>query len=532
MLQTRPPELGSNPEKIDRLISRIKSGDIRIPAFQRSFVWKQNQVIELLDSIISNFPIGSVLLWNSKDKLNHTRNIAGFLIPETAEEYPVNYVLDGQQRISSIYAVFSKDIEQDNSYSRYNPNIDIFEIYYDFKTQKFIPKNDIEEDFDSVIHLRNFLDVSSLFDKLKQLNQLYHEDAQLLCSKFLNYELPVVTIKYRTKEEVGIIFERINNTGTKLGTLDLMTAWTWTDDFHLHEKTTELFEDLDEKGFGNLSQNVLLQAISGFLQNDTTTKAVLNLKAEDIRDKWEDFCEALRKAIDFVSTELNCKNIDFLPYQQQLVGLTKFYNHNQIPNVNQFTAIKKWFWRTSFSNRYSSGTTTEKMNYDIDIINSIRKNEFDGVETFKMNVTEIELINTNFSKANSLSRAFLLLMAQSHPKDLIKNIKVDLDKALSKYNRKEFHHTFPNAFLRDNDFLKHEIFSLMNFCFLSSDSNKKITNNKPSIYFFNLIDQNAINDILESNLLPIDKQVYIDDDYRKFLERRAEVVMNVIKNKI
>ncbi|MBF2709666.1 GmrSD restriction endonuclease domain-containing protein [Flavobacterium soyangense] len=476
--------------------------------------------------------IGSVLLWSSKDKLNHTRNIAGFLIPETAEEYPVNYVLDGQQRISSIYAVFSKDIEQDKTYPRYNPNLDIFEIYYDFKVKKFMAKNDVQDNIDSIIHLRNFLDVSSLFDKLKLLNTIYHEDAQNLCSKFLNYELPVVTIKYRTKEEVGLIFERINNTGTKLGTLDLMTAWTWTDDFHLHEKTTELFEDLDEKGFGSLSQNILLQAISGFLQNDTTTKAVLNLKAENIRDNWENFCEALKKAIDFVSTELLCKNIDFLPYQQQLVGLTKFYSYKSIPNAEEFNAIKRWFWRTSFSNRYSSGTTTEKMNYDIEIINLIRNKEFEGIETFKMNVSEIELINTNFSKANSLSRAFLLLMAQSHPRDLVKNIKVDLSTAFSKYNRKEFHHTFPNAFLRDNEFMKHEIFSLMNFCFLSSDSNKKITNNKPSIYFFTLIDQKEINAILESNLLPLDKTVYVEDDFKAFLERRAELVLTEIKTKI
>ncbi|WP_426484382.1 GmrSD restriction endonuclease domain-containing protein [Flavobacterium sp. 2] len=532
MIQSRPPELGSNPEKIDKLISRIKSGDIRIPAFQRSFVWKQNQVIELLDSIISNFPIGSVLLWSSKDKLNHTRNIAGFMIPETSEEYPVNYVLDGQQRISSIYAVFSKDVEQDKNYLKYNPNLDIFEIYYDFELKKFLNKNEIRDEVDSIIHLRNFLDVSSLFDKLKLLNSIYHEEAQNLCSKFLNYELPVVTIKYRTKEEVGLIFERINNTGTKLGTLDLMTAWTWTDDFHLHEKTTELFEDLDEKGFGALSQNILLQAISGFLQNDTTTKSVLNLKAEEIRDNWANFCEALKKAIDFVSTELLCRNIDFLPYQQQLVGLTKFFSYKNIPSVEEFAAIKRWFWRTSFSNRYSSGTTTEKMNYDIEIINLIRKKEFDGIETFKMNVTELELIGTNFSKANSLSRSFLLLMAQSHPKDLIKNIKVDLNTALSKYNRKEFHHAFPNAFLRDKKFQKFEIFSLMNFCFLSSDSNKKITNNKPSSYFFNLINQQEINSILESNLLPLDKTVYKDDDFQSFLQRRAELVLTEIKTRI
>lgn len=137
MATTRAPELTPTSEKIDKLLSRIDSGDIRIPAFQRAYVWKQNQILELLDSIINNYPIGSILLWNSSERLNHTRNIAGFLIPETAEEYPVNYVLDGQQRISSIYAVFSNNSEQDSSSERYNPNIEIFEIYSDFSKKLF-----------------------------------------------------------------------------------------------------------------------------------------------------------------------------------------------------------------------------------------------------------------------------------------------------------------------------------------------------------------------------------------------------------
>ncbi|GAJ12482.1 unnamed protein product [marine sediment metagenome] len=62
----KTPEITPTAEKIDKLIKRIDAGDIRIPAFQRSFVWKQNQVIELLDSIILNYPIGSILLWHTK----------------------------------------------------------------------------------------------------------------------------------------------------------------------------------------------------------------------------------------------------------------------------------------------------------------------------------------------------------------------------------------------------------------------------------------------------------------------------------
>ncbi|GAJ23443.1 unnamed protein product, partial [marine sediment metagenome] len=81
--------------KIDRLINRIEEGDIKIPAFQRGFVWNQNQVLELLDSIYRDYPIGSILLWTSNARLKSTRNVGGFLIPDREPEYPVNYVLDG-----------------------------------------------------------------------------------------------------------------------------------------------------------------------------------------------------------------------------------------------------------------------------------------------------------------------------------------------------------------------------------------------------------------------------------------------------
>jgi uncharacterized protein with ParB-like and HNH nuclease domain len=62
-------------QKIDRLIKRVEDGDIKIPAFQRGYVWSQEQVIELLDSIRLDYPIGSILLWNSNERLQFTRNI-------------------------------------------------------------------------------------------------------------------------------------------------------------------------------------------------------------------------------------------------------------------------------------------------------------------------------------------------------------------------------------------------------------------------------------------------------------------------
>lgn len=381
--------------------------------------------------------------------------------------------------------------------------------------------------------MRKLINVTSLIESLTILNKNYHSDAQMLCSKFINYEIPIVTIKNRTKEEVGLIFERINNTGTKLGTLDLMTAWTWTDEFHLQEKSIELFESLEKKGFGKLNKNIFMQSMSGYIQDDATTKAIVELDGKTIRDNWEGYCNSLKKAIDFLSTELHCKNIDFLPYQQQIAGLTKFFSISGKPTGEEYTILKKWFWRSSFSNRYSSGTTTDKINSDIKFMNSLRTGDKSiQVDSFKMTILDSDIIKTNFSKANPLTRALLLLMSQFNPKDLVTNINIDLDKALSTYNRKEFHHVFPNAFLKAQGIEKKDIFSLVNFCFLPSDSNKKISNNSPSTYFFNLILQNEFNNILESNLLPLEKSIYQNDDYPLFQIRRAELIINEIKNRI
>jgi len=89
-------EIEPKKPRIERLLTNMEEGEIKLPAFQRGFVWKQSQVLDLLDSIANDYPIGTILLWNSYEKLRSTRNIGGFLIPERDSKLPVQYVLDGQ----------------------------------------------------------------------------------------------------------------------------------------------------------------------------------------------------------------------------------------------------------------------------------------------------------------------------------------------------------------------------------------------------------------------------------------------------
>jgi len=531
MSQSKKPEIIPSALKIDKIIQKIESGEILIPAFQRTFVWKQNQIIELLESILNNYPIGSLLLWNTKDELNSSRNIAGYSIPDIDPDYPTNYVLDGQQRLSSIFGIFSINTKQDED-DKYIPNKDLFEIYFDLEKSHFLTKSEMDEDSKSTIYLRDLFEAGRLLDAYGLLDEMYRKAAQDLYSKFNNYEIPIVTIKHRTKDEVAVIFERINNTGTKLSTLDLMTAWTWTGDFHLIDAIDKLRTDISDKGFGGMGDNLILQIISGVLNDDTTTKGITSTKHEKIRDSWDGICESIKKGIDFLSTELRCTHLDFVPHNQQLIPIIKFFSAVAIPSSEQLTHLKKWFWITSFSNRYTNGQTTGKMNGDIETINQIIAKNKTATDLYEMNIHYVQFIQTKFSKGNPLSRATLLLMSQYEPLDLVKNIKIDLGRALSKYNRKEFHHIFPKAYLRTKNVNEDLINSLVNFCFLPSDSNKIISKRKPSDYFFNIIPQENKDEILSSNIIPNDDRIYSKDDFSKFILNRSKLLIKRVNEMI
>ena len=518
-------EITPTAQKIDKLIKRIDEGDIKIPAFQRGYVWKQEQVLDLLESIVSEYPIGSVLLWKTDEKLNSTRNLAGYKIPERDESYPVNYALDGQQRLASIYGVFSNLIEQEDDVAGYNPNVDIFEVYYDFEKTVFVNKAGVESE-ENTIHLRKLLDVRTLISALSVLKTEYHGKAQELASQFLNYEVPVVTIENRSRNDVGIIFERINNTGTKLTTLDLMTAWTWTDDFHLLESCNSLLESLEEKGFGNIQHKTLLQIISAVIQDTTVSKNILNLKGGQVRDNWNRLIISIQKAIDFLATDIGCQHIDFLPFTQQLIPIIKFFDLLERPTADQLKVLRQYFWKTSFSNRYSTGQTNAKMDSDIERLKKLVAGHNNSFDDYQYTVTENVLKNTQFSKANPITRAFLLLVAKQNPMDLVKNQKIDIGKYLAQYNRKEYHHVFPQAFLKSKGIAPKDISCVLNFCFLSSDSNKAISKKSPSDYFFNLVPDNDFNNILTSNLLPIKKDIYKNNDFDLFKERRANELLS------
>ena len=509
--------------KIDRILSRIAEGDIKVPAFQRGFVWSQGQIIDMLDSLYHNYPVGSVLLWSSNERLKASRNIGGLKLPDREPDYPVNYVLDGQQRLSSIFATFWPHREFAAADGVYVVDPELFDLSFRFDDESFIPMSSTEEARPSIL-LSCLFDTEKFFAELEKLSPENQKAARTLFSRLNNYELPVVTISKRSKDEVGVIFERINSTGTTLSTLDLLIAWTWSEDFHLQEALNDLRDVLETKGFGDLPDRIVLQSLAGILAESTKTKTILSLDPNQVRDRFSEVGQAMARAVDFLSTEFRIQSLDFLPHLQQLVGLSYFYSQTEAPTATQAIALRKWFWKTAFSRRYSA-QTDDKMDVDIAFVKALNTGDLSGVAWYSPELHQTILLKQKFTKSSPYTRALLLLLAQKGPLDLTNGTRVDLGEALSSYNRKEYHHIFPHAFLKKRGMPSDRIDNLCNFTFLPAGSNRKISQREPADYIANLVPENQRREIFESNLMPLRMEIYRENDYDTFQKQRADLII-------
>jgi Protein of unknown function DUF262 len=246
--------LSTDTRSIISLIEDIRRGEIKIPQFQRPFVWNEEQAINLLDSIANHYPIGSLLLWKTPSKLATERNIGDFLLPKTDDLTPTDYVLDGQQRLTVIYSCLGAAQEDGG-----------FAAAYDLEKEEFVklPGNFAIHIFPIrwVFNTTRLLDFRTGLRAHAQSEDL-NKRFDVIYGALTNYQIPVVTLKDLTVEEVCPIFERINSSGTRLSTYDLMVAATWSTSFDLNEEVAEIKDALSSKGFSEIDGDTILKCLA------------------------------------------------------------------------------------------------------------------------------------------------------------------------------------------------------------------------------------------------------------------------------
>lgn len=417
--------------RLEEVALLVKGGEIKLPKFQRPFVWKKPDMLKLLDSIYKGYPIGSILIWNSSQRLTSERSIAGLEVDEQKLGwFPTNYLLDGQQRLTTLCgALFWTGID----------SASIWDIHFDLDKEEFV--HPVESDATNLFPLNRLIDTG---DFIRQCMRFEHhakrseyvQTAQKLLRAIKDYKIAVVKIGDMTIEEVAPIFERINSTGRKLTMVDLMMAATWSNGFDLTNEINLIKISCSEIGFADISDQVVLRSISaaaGFGINKDDIQRLRSQKSSALLDATDRTKKALRDALLFFRDEIGVSDLSYIPYGLQLTYITEIFRIREELTPEQIAELRQWFWFTSVT-RYFGTSNSGQNSKDLANIRRFATGEANSL--FKREGIDISrLLFDQFNLRNATSTTFALLLVRMHPMMTIDGRHIDDAYRTFKTNR-------------------------------------------------------------------------------------------------
>ena len=433
-------------------------------------------------------------------------------------------MLDGQQRLTSLFAVFQTELEPEVADPR-------FDIYFDFTADETLQGAQFfaltPEEVDNSRHfpLNVLFDVTRYRQASEQLvgDQLTVVDQ--MYEKFKEIQIPTQTFETDDKARVAIVFERVNRLGVELDVLQLLSAWTWSEDFYLQDKFTELGEALEPFGFALVGDdtNLLLRCCAAVIKGQAAPNALMTLDGNEVRDRFSEITNGITGAIDFLINNLHVRALKNLPFGTLIVPLSVFFatpgNEEADLSNPQRLEILKWFWRSCFSRRYSSDVI-RKLEIDIAEMKKLKNGEDNNLAGIEAPVYQDFFLETTFNTYSVNTKCLILLLAQYGPRSFVSGAPVGLGKVLKRYNRNEFHHCFPRAYLKGLGLESKDYNKLANFVFMSSADNKTLGGVAPSEYRQHMYEP-AIPGILEHAVCPAH---LFDDGYDSFVDERATML--------
>jgi hypothetical protein len=191
------------------------------------------------------------------------------------------------------------------------------------------------------------------------------------------------------------------------------------------------------------------------------------------------------------------------------------------PDAKQRSALKRWFWHSSFSRRYSN-SVDNAIAQDIAAVQQLLAGNTSEFEKRTITISPTYFTENAFNLTSVNTKVYVLLLAQARPKSFLSAAQVDLNDVLVSCNRTEFHHVFPKNYLLTTEGVKDKAqqFMLANFAFLSQKDNRSIQDKAPSEYM-KMIPPASLDSILNASLIPKDALLL---SYKDFIDQRANLL--------
>lgn len=375
--------------------------------------------------------------------------------------------------------------------------------------------------------VKTFFNSTAYRKATKDLSDEKAEKIDSVQRKFLSYIIPDIVFETDDLNSVAIVFERINRAGMPLNTFELLAAWSWSDSFDLVERFEELQDEIASHGFEELGndRDLLLRITAGIIKQSTTPATILQMSGNEIRENFNRVKKGIIGGLDYLTRELGIKHYKMLAFPGILVALSAFFATDKADGQNytdkQNQTIKKWFWRSLFTRRYSANVNEHQA---LDIVQMLALKN-DEEHDFKLPPADIkfDFLKNSFSSANANSKTLISMLNQLKPHSLISGAAIDLSKVLKKGSKHEYHHIFPKNYLSKLSTPSSQINCLANICFLTRSDNNTIKDKSPETYNQS-INPSHREKYLESALIPID---FNTDSFEDFLENRIKLLTSL-----
>ncbi|WP_326565913.1 DUF262 domain-containing protein [Amycolatopsis rhabdoformis] len=360
---------------LENLLREIAEGRLRVPKFQRPFVWRPEQMTQLFDSIDRSYPIGSLLIWETNIHLASLDQIADFPIPAPPTDGRVAYLLDGHQRLSTLFGCLRKTTPNTSSDEQHDWLWEIYRVlgessdrnqFQHWKKPTEPPENYLP--MRSVLRTMDFLTFARRLqeaDKFTGRVDLLIDEAEELAQRFKSYQMATVRLVGGDLKQAVTVFSRLNSSGQSMSPDQMVSALTYQNDDTetLADRIKAIQEDVDSDGFGTVAAITVFRSILAVAGEEDVQEARWEVLAERIGERLAESVDkaaaSLRRAVAFLKEDVGVPLARLIPYNAQIMLLVAFFNIDSAPSDNKRNTLGKWFWTTSWSGYFAGANTTQ-----------------------------------------------------------------------------------------------------------------------------------------------------------------------------
>ncbi|MGB4517406.1 MAG: DUF262 domain-containing protein [Dethiobacteria bacterium] len=576
----------STKRSLSEIMKDVHSGKIQLPDFQRGWIWDDNRIKGILASVAKSFPIGAIMLLETGNENVRfkTKPVEGVKLDN--EVKPDLLILDGQQRITSLYqtivtneAVTTRN-EKNYAIKRWyyidmekamNENYDLEEAIISINEKKQITEDfgrhivlDLskkEFEFENLMYPVCMIDDYSTWRR--EFNTYWHHDREKsmfwdkfeerIINSFNKYMLPVIIMKKENpKEAVCQVFEKVNTGGVSLTVFELLTATFAADEFDLKTDWRKIKEQFNPyKVLSRVSNTDVIQAVTLLAtynnkldrarQNipdeelpavSCKRKDMLNLSLEDYQKYRDPIVQGFIKASKIL-VENHIYTARDLPYNTQLIPMSAILAvlGDKIDNLGCKKKLMQWFWCGVFGELYGSANETR---YALDlpqVVNWIENNGSIPKTIYDANFSPSRL-HTLRTRNSAAYKGIYALLMDDETKDWLSATKIDFSTYFSESI--DIHHIFPVAWCVKNGISKDDYNCIVNKTPLSARTNRIIGGEAPSRYLVRLqkqagVSEKEFQDILKSHVLS-PEFLYADDFVSFFNDRKEKILQRIEKS--